>query len=286
MLRARSLLTVKLAVLIAMPPGVVTLICPVVAPEGTVAVICVEEFTVNVVAGTRLNPTAVVVKPVPLKLVPVMATEVPTGPEIGVNELMVGSGAVITVKFVELIAVPPGVTSLIGPVVAKVGTGATTCVAVLDVIAADTPLNVTEVAPLRFVPVMVTEVPTGPEIGENNLIVGAQCMPPTVKVAEVAVPLVFVAWIGPVVAPGGTTASISPSEITLNAAAAELKSTSVTTGFWKFDPVMMTSHPTGPMVGVNEVITGVAANAGADRPRRNKAVTAPTAAARPPTRRL
>jgi hypothetical protein len=40
-------LTVKLAALVASPPGVVTLSGPLVAPEGTVAVICVSLFTVK-----------------------------------------------------------------------------------------------------------------------------------------------------------------------------------------------------------------------------------------------
>ena len=57
-----TLLTVKFAVLVAVPPGVVTLILPVVAPVGTVAVICVAESTVNVVAVTLLNFTELVVK--------------------------------------------------------------------------------------------------------------------------------------------------------------------------------------------------------------------------------
>ena len=43
--------TRKLVVLIAAPPGVVTEILPVVAPEGTVAVIFVEELRLNVAAS-------------------------------------------------------------------------------------------------------------------------------------------------------------------------------------------------------------------------------------------
>jgi hypothetical protein len=38
-------------------------------------------------------------------------------------------------------------------------------------------LNFTEVAPVRFVPVMVTEVPTGPEVGVNDVIVGTKAAP-------------------------------------------------------------------------------------------------------------
>ena len=41
-------LTVKLLELVAVPLGVITLIGPVVAPAGNVAVICVELFTVYV----------------------------------------------------------------------------------------------------------------------------------------------------------------------------------------------------------------------------------------------
>ena len=51
------MLTTKSAVLVAEPPGVVTLIFPVVAVAGTVAVICVAEFTTKV-AATLLNVTA------------------------------------------------------------------------------------------------------------------------------------------------------------------------------------------------------------------------------------
>ena len=82
-----------------------TLILPVVAPVGTVAVICVAEFTVNDVAVVVLNFTELVVKSpviVPLKFVPVIVTDVPTGPKVGVNEVIVGAGTV-TVKLVALV---------------------------------------------------------------------------------------------------------------------------------------------------------------------------------------
>ena len=48
-------LTVKSAALVAVPPGAETLIFPVVAPEGTVAVIWMLELTVKVVAAVPLN---------------------------------------------------------------------------------------------------------------------------------------------------------------------------------------------------------------------------------------
>ena len=63
-------------------------------------------------ALTVLNVTAVA----PLKFVPLIVTLVPTGPLAGVKVVIVGAG--ITVKLFALVAVPPGVVTLSGPVVA------------------------------------------------------------------------------------------------------------------------------------------------------------------------
>ncbi len=65
----------------AVPPGVVTAIVPVVAPVGTVAVIWVAELTVNAVAAVPLNLTAVA----PVRFEPLIVTVVPTGPLPGVR---------------------------------------------------------------------------------------------------------------------------------------------------------------------------------------------------------
>src|SRR6266508_6222103 len=171
--------TVKLVVLVAVPPGVVTLIGPVVAPVGTVAVIRVGEFTVNVIAATLLNVTEVVVKPVPLKFVPLIVTLVPTGPRVGVNEVIVGAGTAVTVKFVALVAVPPGAVTAIFPVVAPVGTVAVILTLELMIKAALTPLNVTEVAPVKLVPLIVTVVPNRPEPADPAVRVADLAGPPT-----------------------------------------------------------------------------------------------------------
>jgi hypothetical protein len=69
----------------------VTLIVPVVAPAGTVALICVSELTVNVVAAVPLKLTPLA----PVKPVPASVTLVPTAPLAGVNELI--TGTVVTV---------------------------------------------------------------------------------------------------------------------------------------------------------------------------------------------
>ena len=66
------------------------------------------------------------------------------------------------------------------------------------------PLNVTAVAPVKFVPLIVTLVPTGPLAGVKLVIVGAEM---TVKLAAlVAVPPDVVTFTGPVVALAGTVA--------------------------------------------------------------------------------
>ena len=91
----------------------VTLMGPVVAAAGTTAEICVLETTVNV-AGAPLKMTAVT----PMKLVPMMVTEAPAEPLAGEKEMIPG----FTVKLPELVAVPAVLVTLMGPVVAPLGT--------------------------------------------------------------------------------------------------------------------------------------------------------------------
>ena len=65
-------------------------------------------------ALTPLNVTAVA----PAKLVPVIVTTVPAGPLAGVKPVIAGA----TAKLLALVAVPAGVVTLSGPVVAPAGT--------------------------------------------------------------------------------------------------------------------------------------------------------------------
>src|SRR5207237_8017547 len=106
--------TVDLGGLVAVPAGVVTPIGPVVAPVGRVVGIEVDEFTVKL-AATPLMVTDVT----PVKFVPVIVTLVPAGPLVGEKLVIVGGG--MTVKLLALVAVPPDVVTLIGPVVAPLG---------------------------------------------------------------------------------------------------------------------------------------------------------------------
>jgi len=167
-------------------------------------VIFVAELTVND-AATVPSFTDVVL----LKFVPVIVTFVLVKPTVGVKPLIVGAPPplVVTVKFVELWPVPFGVVTAILPVVAPLGTFAWIWVLELTVkLVADVPLNFTAVAPVKFVPVIVTLVPTGPLVGLNDVTVGG--LPPpvvTVKLVElVPVPFGVVTLIVPLVAPEGT----------------------------------------------------------------------------------
>ena len=243
----------KLAELVTVPPAVVTLILPDTAPAGTVAVILVAELTEKVVAATPPNFTEVA----PVKAVPLIVTTVPTGPLVGVNEVI--DGAVVTVKADALVAVPPGVVTVIFPVTAPLGTLAVTRVPApfTENVVAATPPNFTEVAPPKFVPLIVTEVPTGPLVGVKDEIVGVGA-PVTVKsVVLVAVAPPLVTLIFPVVAPVGTVAvSWVPVVFQENVMAlvplnfTELVPTNP-------EPWMVTTVPTGPLDGENDVIVGV-----------------------------
>jgi hypothetical protein len=139
----------------------------------------------------------------------------------------------------------------------------------------------------RFVPVIDTEVPTGPHVGVNDVIVGAQ-VPPTVKSPVLATRSPLKTSIFPVpVVPVSTSARICVAETIVKLSALVLlNSTSVTAGLSKFVPVMVTTQPTGAVVGVNDAIVGGTANAGASRPSTSKAAATPTAATRRPMCRL
>ena len=78
----------------------------------------------------------------------------------------------VTVNFFVLVAVPPLVVTLSLPVFALLGTVALIFVAEATLKAAFRPANLTAVAPLKFLPVIVTFVPTLPLAGEKLLIAG------------------------------------------------------------------------------------------------------------------
>jgi hypothetical protein len=243
--------TMKSGVAVAVPPVVVTVIGPVVAPAGTVAVICVVLATVNV-ALTPLNRTFRTLA----KLAPKMLTTVPTGPDGGVKLLMMGGvGPVVTMKSGVAVAVPPVVVTVIGPVVAPAGTVAVICVVLATVNVALTPLNRTFRTLAKLAPKMLTTVPTGPDGGVKLLMMGGVGPVVTMKSGvAVAVPAVVVTVIGPVVAPAGTVAVICVVLATVNVALTPLNRTFRTLA--KLAPKMLTTVPTGPDGGVKLLMMG------------------------------
>ena len=120
------------------------------------------------------------------KFVPAIVTELPTVPDVGFKLVMLGAGA-MTVKLTPLLATPPTVTTTL-PVVAPLGTGTVILVALQLVGVPAVPLNATELAPWvapKFVPVIVTEPPTGPDVGLRLAMLSTGLLgPPPLFVAD------------------------------------------------------------------------------------------------------
>jgi len=109
-----------------------------------------------------------------VKFVPVRVTVQPADPLAGENELIVGTAPDSTVNGVplKLQPVPQGAVTLSEPVGAPPGTVAVICVSESSVKLAAARLNATRVAPVKFVPLIVTAVPAGPLLGVKELIPG------------------------------------------------------------------------------------------------------------------
>ena len=115
-------------------------------------------------------------------------------------------GVDVTVKL-ALVAVPSSVVTVMGPVVAPAGTVVVTVPELFTVNVATLPPNETAVAPVKFVPLIVTLVPTALLSGAKEVMAGV-----TVKrVVVFKGPLPGVVMVmGPVVAPAGTVVAIVP----------------------------------------------------------------------------
>ena len=147
------------------------MIVPVTAPVGTVVVMLVAMLAVTT-AVVLLNLT-ILFAGVVSKFVPVMVTDDPTGPLVGLKLLIAGGG--IKVKFVELVAVSPFTVTVIAPEVAPTGTAQMMLVAVPAVLVAVVPLNFTVLlakAGSKLVPVIITVTPTPPLTGLKEVMVG------------------------------------------------------------------------------------------------------------------
>jgi hypothetical protein len=153
--------TLKTAELSPVQFVVVTLIRPVFAPAGTVALMEVAEISVKA-ALTFPNLTSMV----PRKFRPLIVTTVPTGPLGGVKPVTLGP----TLKLIELMSVPFGVTTVTGPLFAPLGTVAVIELSELTLNCEAMPLNLTTVAPVKPVPSIVTLAPTGAHSGLKPLM--------------------------------------------------------------------------------------------------------------------
>ena len=156
--------------LVTTPPAVVTTtsFAPTV-PAGVFAVIEVAVATTLVAA---VPPTFTVA---PIKFVPVIVIDVPaaSGPDVGDTLAMVGSATYVNA--LALVAVPPiVVTATLCAPAKPEGVFAVMEVAVATTLVAAIP-PIFNVAPIKFVPVIVIDVPPaiGPEIGETAVIVGS-----------------------------------------------------------------------------------------------------------------
>jgi hypothetical protein len=174
----------------------VTTTLPLVAPLGTATVMLVVLHAVGT-PEAPLNVTVLVPWLAP-KFVPAIVTALPTGPDVALKLVMLGVAK--TVKLTPLLATPPAVTTTL-PVLAPVGTVTVILVALQLVAVAAIPLKVTVPCEPKFVPVIVTELPTVPAVGLKLAIAGVGR---TVNVTGLltAVPTVTITL--PVVAPVGT----------------------------------------------------------------------------------
>jgi hypothetical protein len=165
---------------------------------------------------------------------------------------------VLTVKLSPLLLTPLAFTTTF-PVVAPLGTVVVMLVALQVPTVAVVPLNVTVpcVDP-KFVPVIVTGVPTAPAVTDKLVMLGAGT---TVNATpELATPPAAVTTTLPVVAPLGTVAVILLApQLVIVVALVPLKVTPpLPCVAPKFDPAITIDDPTAPVFGVNEVMLGAA----------------------------
>ena len=107
-----------------------------------------------------------------LNPVPVSVTSIPGRPDDGLMPVTVSDEGCVTVNTGPVTSLPP-IETFTGPVDAAGGTVTTSCLSVASVTVATMPLNETLLAVaivLNPVPVMVTNVPTGPCVGDSEVI--------------------------------------------------------------------------------------------------------------------
>src|SRR6266853_410965 len=238
--------------LLATPPTVTTMM-PLVAPDGTKTLMLVS-LHADAVAATPLNRTVLAPGVAP-KLVPVSVTTVPRCPESGVRDVSVGVGS--TVNGSPLLVTPATVTTML-PLVAPAGTGTVRAGSLHAVGEAIVPLNATVLASCvtpKFVPLIETTAPTGPDPGVRKVRPGVGS---TVKDQPLLDTPPTVTMMLPLVAPAGTGTVILVALHAVGVAVVPLNLTVLVP--WvtpKLVPVSVTTVPAGPIPGVRLVIVGV-----------------------------
>src|ERR1019366_3557152 len=224
-----------------------------VAPTETGTTIDVALQPVGV-AAVLLNVTVLAPWLAP-KFVPVIVTGAPAAAEGGDRLTMLDVSS--TVNAVPALATPLTVTTTL-PEVAPTGTGTTIDVARQPVGVAAVPLNVTVLAPWlapKFVPVMVTSVPTVLDAGDRLVMLGVSS---TVNAAPALATPFTVTTTFPEVAPTGTGTTIDVALQLVGVAAVPLNVTVLAP--WlapKFVPVMVTGAPTAAEGGDRLTMLGV-----------------------------
>ena len=241
MMGGAVMVTSKSVSLSSKPSALVTLIGPEEAPEGTEAVSSEDEMMAKEAAGVLLKATLVV----PEKLLPKMVTMVPSGPVVGEKEVMMGGAVMVTSKSVSLSSKPSALVTLIGPEEAPEGTEAVSSEdEMMAKEAAGVLLKATLVVPEKLLPKMVTMVPSGPVVGEKEVMMGGAVMVTSKSVSLSSKPSALVTLIGPEEAPEGTEAVSSEDEMMAKEAAGVLlKATLVVPE--KLLPKMVTMVPSG-----------------------------------------
>jgi hypothetical protein len=248
-----GLVTVKFEELLAFPPTITTTL-PVTAPAGTGATMLVP---FQLVGAAFTPPNVMVLAPcVVPKFAPLTLTVIPTAPELGLKFVMLGA-VVVTVKLDPLLARPAAVTTTL-PVTAPAGTGATMLVPFQLVGVAFTPPNVMVLAPCvvpKFAPLIVTAVPTTPELGFNPVMLGADVV--IVKLEPLLAWPPTVTTTLPVTAPAGTGATmLVPFQLVGAAFTPPNVIALVPCVAPKFAPLIVTAVPTTPEFGLRLVMLG------------------------------
>lgn len=164
----------------------------------------------QLVVEATTPPNVILLVPfVPPKLLPVIVTEVPKGPDPGDKPEITG---LLSVKVAELLGLALTVTTTeIDPFDRPLGTVATMEVLLHVVIPAASVPNLRVLAPFvdpKFVPEIVTELPETPDVGDRLVIEGTGLL--IVKLTELLAvpPTVTTTPADPFAMPDGTSAAI------------------------------------------------------------------------------